>query len=191
MKRWLACIALVACSSPPAAPTPPKPASFEWPAPTGWKKETIPFPLDFAPGLAYRGTEELRFAPGFFDPSAPGSWSYAFVWFVDKGAPFTAPVLEQQLRDYFVGLTKAVAADAKDGWQPALDRIEVHLTSKLDGTIRTIDAFKTRNEVNLIVHATAGSCSDKQYLLVAASPKPAGDPMWTSLDGVTSTFTCR
>lgn len=196
MNRWLACAALVACASPPAAPPPrATPSSFAWPAPPGWKSETIPFPLDFAPSLPYRGIEELRFAPGFFDPAAPGSWSYAFVWLVDPGAPFTAGSVEAQLRDYFVGLTKAVAADARDGWQPPLDRIEAHLSattpSKLDGTVRTIDAFKTRADVSLLVHATIGACGAKQYLLVAASPRPAGDPIWASLDGVTARFRCR
>ena len=39
--------------------------SFVLPAPDGWGKETISFPIDFAPDIPYVGTEELRFTPGW------------------------------------------------------------------------------------------------------------------------------
>lgn len=200
MKRWFLCAALLACGPTGLPPPPviPPPDTFEWPAPAGWKTETIPFPLDFAPQIHNAGREELRFAPGFFDPDAPGYWSYAFVWFFDRELPVPTPVFERQLRDYFVGLTTAVAADAKDGWKPDLDRIEARLVaddtlrpSTYDGGIRTIDAFKTRSEVTLNVHASGGTCGHMQYLLVAASPKPKTDPMWVSLTSVTAAFKCR
>ena len=69
----LAALALTACGgggrssakAPPAAVVAPT-APPVWAVPVGWKAETIPFPLGFAPGLAYRGVEELRFPPGFF-----------------------------------------------------------------------------------------------------------------------------
>ncbi len=72
---------LVGCAA--ATPT------FAWPTPEGWRQETIPFPLDFAPTLPYRGTEEIRFAPRFFDPASPTYFTYSFVWLVD-GAPAVA-----------------------------------------------------------------------------------------------------
>src|SRR5689334_4549959 len=90
----LAC--LVACrptakpSATAAEPAPPtaepasagaKPHSLSgWELPAKWRAEVIPFPLEFAPALAHRGFEELRFPPGFFDPSAGDYWSYTFVW---------------------------------------------------------------------------------------------------------------
>ena len=70
---WIvACACGSSTPSPPPEPTtkPPSP----WPVPTGFRGETIPFPLDFAPGLAHKGVEELRFAPGFVDPAAAGYW---------------------------------------------------------------------------------------------------------------------
>ena len=191
--RRFALVLLAGCASPaPVAPPPSHPASFEWPKPDKWKGETIPFPLGFAPDLPYKGTEELRFAPGFFDATAPGYFSYAFVWWVEPGTDFTAPLLETQLRDYFVGLTREVA---KGKFEPNLGRIEAHLTTsapgRFAGTVRTIDAFKTHEEVALAVRATAATCGDRRYLLVSASPRPSGDPMWTSLDEVTASFRCK
>lgn len=177
----------------PTPPPPPPPASFAWPTPAGWKHETIAFPLDFAPDLPYRGTEELRFAPGFFDPKAPGHWSYAFVWWLEPSGPrLERATLEANLREYFVGLTSAVA---KGKFEPDLSRIEARLTANVEpglvGTVRTIDAFETRSEVLLHVHVMTGACHDRRFVLVEASPRPAGDPMWAALNEVTASFQCK
>lgn len=176
----------------PKALPPPPPVSFVWPTPAGWKHETIPFPLDFAPSLPYRGSEELRFAPGFFDPDAPGYFSYVFVWWIEAGPRLERATVEGHLKEYFVGLTKAVA---KDDFEPDLSRIEARLEANrepgLAGTVRTIDAFKTRREVLLNVRAKTGACGDRHFLIVKASPRPMSDPMWASLHDTAAAFQCR
>ena len=43
---------------------------FQIPTAKGWRTETIPPPLDFAPEVDFQGLEELRFAPGMFDAQA-------------------------------------------------------------------------------------------------------------------------
>src|SRR5688572_11575898 len=53
-----------------------------WPALPGWRSETIPFPLDFAPGLKHQGVEEIRFSPGFSKPGDQQFFSYAFIWLI-------------------------------------------------------------------------------------------------------------
>jgi hypothetical protein len=83
--------------------------SFTWPLPTGWKAETIPFPLEFAPDVRHTGVEELRFSPGFGDPAAPDNWTYAFAWVLEDKAAFTAETLERELTAYFKGLSMACA----------------------------------------------------------------------------------
>jgi hypothetical protein len=175
---------------PRPLPKPP-PVSFVWPTAEGWKHETIPFPLEFAPDLPYRGTEELRFAPGFFEPSAPGYFSYAFVWWIASGPRLERATVEAHLKQYFVGLTKAVA---KNEFEPDLSRIDTHLESNVEpglvGTVRTIDAFKTRSEIVLNVRAKTGACGDRHFLLVKASPKPMNDPTWASLNEVAASFQC-
>src|ERR1700760_3139406 len=92
-----------------AAPATPVP--FQWAAPEGWRKETIPFPLEFAPSLKHKGLEELRFAPGMFKPGAPDFFSYAFVWWLEGEPPPAASALESELPVYFRGLCDAVGKD--------------------------------------------------------------------------------
>jgi hypothetical protein len=106
MKRGLALVMLLVVCSAASAAGP----GFRWPLPKGWNKETIPFPLSFAPQLKYQGTEELRFAPGFFDPQSPGYWSYGFVWWLDGKPELNEKTLNESLPAYFTGLCKAAAA---------------------------------------------------------------------------------
>src|SRR3954469_12003229 len=78
MRQTAALLALLALLSGVArAEGPGVKPSFTWPLPEGWKAETIPFPLDFAPDLRHTGVEELRFSPGFGDPAAPDNWNLA------------------------------------------------------------------------------------------------------------------
>ena len=37
-------------------------------APKGWRGEAIQLPPSFAPKMTWKGLEEVRFAPGMFDP---------------------------------------------------------------------------------------------------------------------------
>jgi hypothetical protein len=108
--RSLFVVAIAACGAAVTGP-PPEPvvkAKTAWRVPDGFRGETIPFPLDFAPSLSHRGAEELRFAPGVFDPAAPGYWSYAFAWRTDDAAALDAAALAGELTAYFRGLIDAV-----------------------------------------------------------------------------------
>ena len=155
---------LLACSEPkPAPPMVDKPAATGlagWPLPTGWRSEVIPFPLDFAPTLAHRGFEELRFPPGFFDPASREYWSYAFVWRTDDAAMLDARALAAELTAYFRGLIAAV--DDK-GRITARDQIAAEVEAAAGGrfTIRAhvFDAFKTAQPVDLVGWAERRTCS--------------------------------
>jgi len=101
-----------------------KPA-FSWPTPDGWRSETIPFPLDFAPTIPHKGVEMLRFPPGFATASAPDFWAYDFVWWIDD-ATLTAPVFEKETAEYFRGLCTAIGGK-KFTFDPK--RFAAHLTA--------------------------------------------------------------
>ena len=89
-------------------PTPTFPATVLWPMPSGSRLEVIPFPLDFAPDLSYRGDEVIHFAPHFFDASAPTYFSYAFAWVLSGQPSLDVRELEHGLTRYFAGLCNAV-----------------------------------------------------------------------------------
>lgn len=180
---------LLACS--PARAPEPAPAGFIWPVPAGWKKETIPFPLDFAPELPYRGVEELRFMPGFFDPKAGGFWSYAFVWWVEGQPRLDAAILSANLRTYFVGLARAVA-EGKFPVDPSA--FQVSLAPGEDrgfrGTLRVLDAFKTHEMIDLLARIRVTTCGDHTAVLAAIAPPPWTPEKTEALEALTRAFAC-
>src|SRR5262245_39742330 len=147
MKAWLlTCAFLAATSGSTQQP-------FDWPVPAGWKKETIPFPLTFAPKLPYRGFEELRFAPSFFDPKSTNFWSYAFVWWLDGQPALTKPSFERDFVAYFAGLSTAVAAKKNFHLDPsrfkAVFAPDKPTNDSFTGYIDTYDAFITGQPIKL------------------------------------------
>jgi hypothetical protein len=177
-------LAFLACGRKEIAPAAPAP--FVWPVPEGWRPETIPFPLDFAKELPYHGVEELRFAPDFFEPSAPTYFSYAFVWWLE-GQPDLGPdVLERDLVAYFAGLCDAVAK--KNDFDPAHFRAELDGDRK--GQVFAYDPFATGGELTLQVEISVQDCAERRVLLALLSPRSRPDPVWDSLDAVGRSFAC-
>jgi hypothetical protein len=201
-------LATAACGSPdsskaaPPSPAPPpakssaaakgpdEPPRFTWPVPEGWRSETIPFPLEFAPEIARTGVEELRFAPGFFKPEAPGYWTYAFAWVVTDQRPVDPATLAGELTTYFRGLTRAVAAGKKD--LPALDlaRIEVRLEPDGRGTVHTFDAFGDGRAVDLEVVVIVQPCGSGRAILVSAARR-GQPPITPPLADLLASFRCQ
>ncbi|MBI3548398.1 MAG: hypothetical protein HY078_05015 [Elusimicrobia bacterium] len=173
-----------------AAALPPAAAhGFAWPAPAGWKTETIPFPLDFAPALKHKGVEELRFMPGFRDLKAEGYWSYAFLWWIED-APPDAKTLGDELLVYFRGLCDAVGGK-KRKFDPT--GYKVVLGASGEAKVETYDPFVTGQAITLNArHRTLKCDAEKRNaVLVALSPRPFADPVWKTLDDRLSEFKCH
>lgn len=150
-------------TSPAPAPVglPAPPPEKPWPVPAGWRSEVIPFPLEFAPAIAHRGLEDLRFPPGMFDPSSPDYWSYTFTWHTDDAAELDAGALGRELTEYFAGLIAAV--DTKERISAVdRERIAVRATATDNGRFaikaHVYDAFKTAAAVDLEGTATRRAC---------------------------------
>jgi hypothetical protein len=151
------------------APTPTR-----WPLPAGWRTEIIPFPLQFAPGLAHRGAEELRFSPGFFDPAAPGYWSYAFAWRLEDPAELDASALASELTAYFRGLLGAVDQTHR----LPIDQISVRAAPagavRFQIEARVLDAFTTGAAVELSGTASRRACGSGALWVFALAPPASG-----------------
>jgi len=179
----LACVVFAACASapPPAPPPPPAP----WRLPAGWKDEVIPFPLEFAPQLAHRGVEELRFAPGFLDDKAAARWSYAFAWRLEDPAVLDAPALEAELTAYFRGILGAVDGD-KHRLEPA--QITVKVAPDLAITAHLIDTFHDAAPVEVTGKARRIACGGGAVWTFVLAP--AESPVRSELDALVREVTC-
>jgi hypothetical protein len=180
----------------------PAPQAFTWPVPPGWRPETIPFPLGFARDLPYRGVEELRFAPGVFDPASPSYWSYAFVWWLEGQPALEPATLERDLVRYFRGLSLAVGGK-KFRLDPgrfratlteeASSQQEQRPVRRLRGQVDSYDAFTTGKELTLNVEVLIWDCpaARRRVLLCAASPQPSTAEVWVRLRQAQASFVCR
>jgi hypothetical protein len=142
--------------------------------PAGWKSEVIPFPLEFAPAITHRGVEELRFAPGFFDPDKPGYWSYAFAWRTDDAAALDGAALAGELTAYFRGLIAAV-----DEKHRIADRDAIVVTATAEGPRFTLaahvfDAFKTAQPLDLTGWAARTPCGSGALWVFVLGPTASG-----------------
>ena len=183
-------------ATPDRKKQPPLPAGVTWPVPDGWRREVIPFPLEFAPGVADRGVEELRFAPDFFKPEAPTFWSYTFVWLLDDAPVPDQRWLERALVVYFSGLADAVGgkkytfdtaryraalapATAPAGWRA------------WQGTFDSYEPFVTGKPLTLHLEAQVKDCGGRRAWLFAASPQAPDHEIWARLRESVAAFRCE
>lgn len=197
-------VLLCACGSAaapaPTAPTPPPPPIDDgWPARPEWITETIPFPLGFAPDIDLRGVERLRFAPQFYDTTAPGYFTYAFVWLVEPpAATVDAAWLSTQLGRYFDGLCRATADEHVAGCDAHPARAELVAsetrtfelagTTAWQATLELFDGFKANQPLRLDGTIEVGTCGTQ--LVIAAALSPPGNALDAALREQAQAFTC-
>jgi hypothetical protein len=174
------------------------PLPFSMPVPDGWRTETIPFPLDFAPELKYEGLEELRFAPGMFKADSKDFWTYAFVWWIPEDSIIGPDSLASSLETYFSGLTRVVAEDR--GLDTGGASYEVRLAAPdadpacdYQGNAKIFDPFVTGEMLSLNIRVTNIACPDQDRLAVffELSPQPYSHPVWSALKGIREGFRCN
>jgi hypothetical protein len=195
MRCLLAVPWILACGSPTTGPVaPPDPVApaarptEPWPTPAGFRSETIPFPLDFAPQLTHRGVEELRFAPGFFDPAAPGYWSYAFVWRTEDPAALDAAAVGAELTAYFRGLIEAVDAAKQIADRGAIVARGTAAGARVTVTAHVFDAFKTKLPLDLVGWAERRACGGGALWRFVLAP--AASSLRPALDALAAEAAC-
>ena len=154
-----------------------------------WPSETFALPPGFAPGLP-TGTESLRFAPGWRDPSAEGFWSYAFVMWIDESAPDAARIGEL-LDGYYDGLMTTFAGSAsKDiGSDPAQVDVVRTAPNHFEAQMHLIDAFATFDPIDLrVMVETVAETDERTVLRIQVSPQPEEHGIWWSLEAAIATI---
>jgi hypothetical protein len=169
---------------------------FHLPTPEGWKTETIPFPLNFAPEIEYEGLEELRFAPGMFKPETEDFWSYAFVWWIPQDTELTAEQLQKDLDAYYRGLNHDKPGDEKEippvhSVVKKVDAVDGE-PARFEGTIDTFDSFVTEEPITLNFQAEVIICEKQEKMAVyfGLSPQPVTHAVWEELQKIRAGFGC-
>lgn len=154
-------------------------------APDGWRFERLDFPLEFAPDLKLEGFEELRFAPGMFDPESESYFSYALAMQIDNREEVDLEFVQDLFQEYFTGLCGAVA-ESRD---LTLDLSQIATSVKVQDetwfvTVSMFDAFGSGQPLILNLRVTRhDSKSDKGLVLLGlASPAESTAEIWTQLD---------
>jgi hypothetical protein len=169
---------------------------INWPVPPGWSRETIPFPLEFAPDLGYRGVEELRFAPDFYSPHAATYWSYDIIWWLQERPAFDSASISGSLTRYFRGLAMAVGKGKylfdSTSFQAVLAPTNPLDPTTLSGQIHSYDPFTTGQPIVLNVEARFRECPKAGRFAVSflLSPRPPTDTVWSELRKTSASFTC-
>lgn len=170
-----ACLVLLGASSVVFAHQKSKPDLLK-----GWTSETFALPPSFAPELP-KGSESLRFAPGWRKPGDPGFWSYAFVLTLEEAAPDKGR-LDNLLEMYYNGILKSFAKDAGKDISPVRIKVTSVAKGKFEGKMHATDAFATFKpvEVRLVIQSVSlgKKCSSVRVQL---SPQPKGHAIWKSL----------
>jgi hypothetical protein len=173
---------------PTAAPAEP-PA---WALPEGWRAETIPFPLGFAPSLPYRGVEELRFPAEFFTVGHEDYFAYAFVWHIAAPGPAGAGALERDLVAYFEGLARAVGGEGRADIAAFETRavLSGDLSRGVSGTVDAFDAFKAQAPVRLHLKVWSVPCATPERVALVFVAAPGAGAAWQRAEALGRAFGC-
>jgi hypothetical protein len=181
-------------AAPPAAPLEnhgsPTHEATGWPVPAGWRAESFPFPIDFAPSIPHKGHEDIRFPPGFLDAKSPTFWSYVFVWWLDDDRPIDSTTLSSDLDDYFDGLSNAVDKETHKLPPHRGATSALFMADLSSGQIEMWDAFTTGTQVELHARVKVVTCGKMRAAVFEMSPAPADAAIWKQLDDAAATVQC-
>lgn len=165
--------------------------------PANWEFERFTLPPAFAPGITYKGAEELRFAPGMFNKDSAAYFTYAFVAQLDNVTAVSQSDIHDYLLKYYKGLCSITAKDRKlviDTAQitanvekkkgiPANETI-YNASVNIFGVFADGAPVKLNMEVKVLLDAAA----KKTYLIFITSPREKTDPVWKKLYEIQKKF---
>jgi hypothetical protein len=167
------------------------------PTPPGWRGETFPFPLAFAPSIPYEGTQAVRFAPTWPRFDTPQGFTHAILWDI-KPEPMEGAQLERALAVYFDGLMDNVARGRKLPELPVPAAVALHpmkppagWSDAYAGTIHTWNGFSRGEEMRLEVEATTRRCGPAHLqVFLALSRAPRRDKAWDAPRALRESAAC-
>jgi hypothetical protein len=165
----------------------------------GWDVERFLIPISFAPSIAYKGVEDIRFTPGWAKKTTNEYWSYAFLWYLDGTPAWNAKTIENNLKAYYTGLIKVNSDSSKiaDKLFPVTSSIKPRTTEKEDlktfeGSVTMLDYMsKEPITLNVVIHIKTCTGKDKTFVFHEISPMPYTDDVWKRLHQLWVNFKCN
>jgi hypothetical protein len=165
--------------------------------PANWEFEKFTLPPEFAPGISYKGAEELRFAPGMFNKDSTAYFTYAFVAQLDNITAISQTDIRDYLLKYYKGLCSSTAKERK----LVIDttRITVAVEKKKDTPVNEtiynalLDIFGVFADgapvkLNMEVKVMLNTIAKKTYLIFITSPQKKTDAIWKTLNEIQKNF---
>lgn len=152
--------------------------------PKGWRTETLSLPTGFAKDMKLTGFEEVRFAPGMFQPDAEDFFTYCFVFCLPNQTPPDQKTLTAELLKYYRGLAVAVTRRSGVDVKPASFTLKItpvkDSKTKSRAVMTWIEPFATQKPQTL--HLEIESVLDDSIkgclLKIAVSPKLHDSDVW-------------
>lgn len=170
---------------------------YSLPSPAGWSTEHFPLPPDFAPAFIGKGTEDIRFHPGWGNSTSQGYWSYTYLWWLDGTVSFSESMLQQNLQAYYAGLvgrnitSRKIPAEKVVPTVAAVKKIKSMGKDKetYSATIRMLDYMTQKPMVlNGIIHVKDARIPGKSAVLIEVSPQAAGHAVWKQMNEIVAGF---
>jgi metallo-beta-lactamase class B len=168
------------------------------PEPANWEFERFELPPAFAPGITYKGVEELRFPPGFSKKDTATYFTYAFVAQLNDVIAISQNEIKDYLIKYYKGLCGVVAKDRKlvidsskiaasveKKMEIANDVTIYNATVNLFGVFADGAALQLNLEIKVVIDAVV----KKTYLVIIASPREKTHAVWKKLYEIRKSFT--
>ena len=155
-----------------------------------WRKETLSFPIPFAPGIDLEGDADVRFSKGWADSESPLFWTYTFAWDLSIEEKLSEGSLEEIMEEYFDGLMNVVKKD-KEQQLPKTVALFIQSEATEDhheyrGKVSIYDAFFSEEIVvlNVLVHHRYCNITDRHIYFFKLSPQPLHHRIWSEVHGV-------
>ena len=177
--------------------------AFSYSISGNWQMDPrYPFPLPWSPSIAYKGFEDLAFAPGFDDTSSPQYHSYLILWWLEGSKPLSEVALDSDMVTYFRGL--AEQRGRNNHFTPDLSKVAAEYHEAIDGprtfggeaakeftgSVTIYDRHGSVITLHSEVVTSVCAAAERRAVFFSMSKEARPGALWTQLDAVRDGFKC-
>lgn len=180
--------------------------TFDFQTPPAWRGEVISLPPGFAKNLAWKGTENIRFAPGMFKAEHANFFSYVLVFLLEGEADVSEAAVKKQVLVYYQGLAQAVAGKALPDLDTDAFKLKLTPADELkpnpggdkadkaeglktwSGTLDWIEPFATKKAQTLNLEVHLWKHGEQPALYFTVSPQATDHAIWKEMRGYRAGF---